>query len=148
MTILDAYAVIAFLRDEPAAAEVAPLLQAGEAALTAVGLGEVVDQLVRAAGVDEEQIALDLAELGLHDAVVITPIIGAAGGRLRARRYHRTRCPISMADGIAAETARSLARPLATSDPHLLDVCHTESIDVLVLPDSQGARWTRPRRTP
>lgn len=41
MTILDAYAVIAFLRAEPAAAEVRPLLDRAEANLTAFALAEV-----------------------------------------------------------------------------------------------------------
>lgn len=40
MTVLDTYAVIAFLQDEPAASEVRPMLQTRDALLTAVGLGE------------------------------------------------------------------------------------------------------------
>ena len=144
MTVLDAYAVIAYLRDEPAAPKVAKLLRSGETSLTAVGLGEVFDQLARVAGVDEEGLALDLAELGLLEASVVEATVGASAGRLRARYYHRTRCPISMADCVAAETARALARPLATSDPHLLDVCHAERIEVIVLPGSDGSSW-RPR---
>jgi PIN domain nuclease of toxin-antitoxin system len=78
LTVLDAYAVLAFLRDEPAAAEVRPLLEAGDALLTAVGLGEVLDHLVRLTGVDEEVAVLDLAELGLIDAVAVDAWTGAA----------------------------------------------------------------------
>jgi hypothetical protein len=32
--------------------------------------------------------------------------------------------------------------PLATSDPHLLDLCHAESIDTIVLPSTNGSRWS------
>jgi PIN domain nuclease of toxin-antitoxin system len=143
LTILDAYAVLAFLRDEPAASEVRPLLET-DARLTAVGLGEVVDHLVRLAGVDEEEVMLDLAELGLLDAIVVDSVMGAASGRLRARHYHRLRCAVSMADCVAAEVARWRNDSLATSDPHLLDVCVRESIHVIVLPGSDGTRWINP----
>jgi len=142
LTVLDAYAVIAFLRDEPAADQVRALLAAGDAALTAVGLGEVLDHLVRLAGGEEESVALDIAELGLLDAIAIDAPIGAAAGRLRARHYHRIRRAVSMADCLAAETARALAQPLATADPHLLDVCHAEDIAAIVLPASNGSVWT------
>lgn len=75
------------------------------------------------------------------DARSVDALTGSAAGRLRARHYHRTRCSISMADCVAAETARRHDRPLATADPDLLDVCHTENISVAVLPDSTGSRW-------
>jgi PIN domain nuclease of toxin-antitoxin system len=146
LTVLDAYAVLAFLRDEPAAGEVRPLLVAGGATLTAVGLGELLDHLVRQAGVDEEEAVLDLAELGLLDAVAVDAAVGAASGRLRARHYHRSRCAVSMADCVAAEVARASDDALATSDPQLLDVCARESIGVVVLPGSTGTRWTPPSR--
>jgi PIN domain nuclease of toxin-antitoxin system len=144
LTVLDAYAVLAFLREEPAAVEVRPLLEAGDALLTAVGLGEVLDHLVRLAGVDEEEAVLDLAELGLIDAIAVDAATGAASGRLRARHYHRLRCAVSMADCVAAEIARARNDVLATSDPHLLDVCARESVGALVLPGSDGTRWTAP----
>lgn len=144
MTVLDAYAVLAFLRDEPAAADVRPLLESGDALLTAVGLGEVLDHLVRLAGVDEEEAMLDLAELGLIDAITVDAAVGAASGRLRARYYHRSRCAVSMSDCVAAEIARARNDELATSDPHLLDVCVREAIGVRVLPGTDGTRWSAP----
>jgi PIN domain nuclease of toxin-antitoxin system len=53
VTVLDAYAVIAYLRAEPGAGEVRPLLDSGEATLTAVGVAEVLDHLIRLVGADE-----------------------------------------------------------------------------------------------
>lgn len=144
MTVLDAYAVLAFLRGEAATEEVRPLLETGSAALTAVGLAEVLDHLIRLVGVDEEEAVLDLAELGLRDAVPVGSDIGVQSGRLRAKHYHRTRCAVSMADCVAAEVARAMNDSLATSDPHLLDVCARESIAAIVLPGSDGARWIGP----
>ena len=143
MTVLDAYAVIAYLRDEPAADHVRPLLAAGDAALTAVGLAEVLDHLVRVADAEEDDVVLDLAQLGLIEAIPVEATIGNAAGRLRARHYHRARCPISMADCIAAEIARVTRRPLATADPDLLDVCLAERIEIIPLPGSDGTTWSR-----
>lgn len=144
MTVLDAYAVIAYLRAEPASGEVRPLLDGGDAFLTAVGVAEVLDHLVRLAGIDEEGAALDLAQLGLIDGVVVDSEVGLGAGRLRARYYHRSRCPVSMADCIAAEAARRTRQALATSDPHLLDLCHQEGVAMIVLTGSDGTTWTPP----
>jgi predicted nucleic acid-binding protein len=144
LTVLDAYAVIAYLRAEPAAAEVRTLLEGSDVTLTAVGVAEVIDHLVRLAGADEEDAALDLAQLGLLDPISVGSDLGLASGRLRARYYHRTRCAVSMADCIAAEAARRATTDLATSDPHLLELCRRDSIPTVVLTGSDGTRWTPP----
>jgi PIN domain nuclease of toxin-antitoxin system len=127
LTVLDAYAVIAYLRAEPAASQVRRLLGTGAAVLTAVGVAEVLDHLVRVVGAHEEDATLDLAELGLLEGTLVDSAIGAAAGRLRARYYDRSK-----------------AEPLATSDPHLLDLCHAEGIATVVLPGSDGSRWVTP----
>lgn len=141
MTVLDSYAVIAYLRGEAAAEEVRGLVDAGDAVLTAVGVAEVVDHLVRLAGADEEEAALDLAELDLLDGIAVEPEIGLQAGRLRARHYHRTRRPLSMADCVLAASAQARDEAAATSDPHLLNMCNAEGIAVIVLPASDGSRW-------
>ena len=87
---------------------------------------------------------LDLAQLGLIDAVSVDAMTGAAAGQLRARHYHRTRCQVSLADCVAAEIARSGSQPLATADPHHLDICHAEGIAIAMLPASDGSRWAPP----
>ena len=144
MTVLDAYAVVAYLRAEPAAGEVRTLLDSGDARLTAVGVAEVLDHLVRVVGADEEEAMLDLAQLGLLEGIVVASDLGVAAGRLRARCYHPTRCAVSMADCVAAEAARQATASLATSDAHLLDVCYREGIPAIVLTASDGTRWPPP----
>jgi PIN domain nuclease of toxin-antitoxin system len=141
VTVLDAYAVLAFLKGEAAASQVRTLSGRADATLTAVGVAEVIDHLVRVVGADEEEVMLDLAQLGLVDGLPVDAPLGAAAGRLRARHYHRAHRGVSLADCVAAEVARLVGRPLATSDPHLLDVCHAERIDVVVLPGSDGTTW-------
>ncbi|MBV8160126.1 MAG: PIN domain-containing protein [Acidimicrobiia bacterium] len=144
MTVLDAYAVVAYLRGERAAGEVRGILEAGDAVLTSVGVAEVIDHLIRVVGADEENATLDLAQLGLLDGLPVDAKVGAAAGRLRARHYHRARRPVSMADCLAAEVARVRGEPLASADPPLLDLCHATSIAVVVLAGSDGSRWTPP----
>lgn len=145
MIVLDAYAVLAFLKGEAAAPEVRSLLRAPDpSALTVVGVAEVIDHLIRIVGVDEEEAALDLAQLDLLHPLDLPATTAAAAGVLRARHYHRTRCAVSLADCIAAEVTRSLGAKLATADPHLLEVCHRETIGIRVLPASTGTKWSPP----
>lgn len=142
MTVLDAFAVLALLKGEPAALEVRNLIEGGDAALTPLAVAEVVDHLVRIMKTTEEDAVLDLAQLGVPTTEPIDDERTLRAGLLRARHYHRTDRAVSLADCVAAETARSLNSALATSDPHLLDMCRDEGIAVIPLPDSKGHRWS------
>lgn len=141
--ILDAYAVLALLKGEPAAVAVRELLDgAAPPALTAVGVAEVLDHLVRLEGATDEDAALDLAQLGLGEPVAVDGAVGARAGLLRARHCDGRTRAVSLADCVAAEVARAAEASLVTADPHLLDLCHEEGIDTLVLPDSGGRTWS------
>jgi PIN domain nuclease of toxin-antitoxin system len=143
VTVLDAYAVIAALLGEPAAPEVAVMLRADEPAqLTPLGVAEVLDRLVRVAGLDPEELILDLAELGLADPAALDSAVATRAGLLRPRRYHRTRSAVSLADCVVVEVAREHDAAVATSDPHLLDVSSAEGIAVVALPNAAGERWS------
>jgi PIN domain nuclease of toxin-antitoxin system len=141
--VLDAFAILALLKDEPAASQVQRLVMAGGAALTTLGVAEVVDHLVRVVGAAEEDAALDVAQLGLADPHALDADRALRAGLLRARHYHRRTRPVSLADCVAAETARAHGLPVATSDPHLLDLCREELIDAIALPDSRGVIWSQ-----
>jgi PIN domain nuclease of toxin-antitoxin system len=141
VTILDAYAVIAYLRGEPCAAEVAELLR-GQPLLTSVNAAEVCDQMVRVFGADPDGIDADLALLG-HAGLRVLPVsyeLGMEAGRIRARRYHRERAAVSLADCVAAAAALAHRLPLATADPALATMLRAEGGDVHPLPDSRGRR--------
>jgi PIN domain nuclease of toxin-antitoxin system len=144
VTVLDAYAIIAALVDEPARAEVQPLLEAPDAApkLSAVNLSEVVDRLVRLRGIPFEEV-LDrlilLAAGGLEIADADLEI-GAVAGFLRAQHYHRRERALSLADCYALATASVLDEPLATADEALAAACRYEEIELIPLPDSTGRR--------
>jgi PIN domain nuclease of toxin-antitoxin system len=141
--VLDAYAVLALLKGEPAAPQVRVLLEGDDrSCLTAVGVAEVVDHLVRLSGASEDDAALDLAQLGLADALAVDTAVGLRAGLLRARHYHRKNRAVSLADCVAVEAARANDAPLASADPHLLDVCRDEDVRVNPLPDSTGHTWS------
>lgn len=142
MTVLDAYAVLALLKGEPAAWNVRLLLDTAECGLTALGVAEVVDHLVRIVGTTEEDAALDLAQLGLTVPDPVDAELALQAGLLRARNYDRRSRAVSLADCVAAETARTLNSAVATSDPHLLDLCRDEGIGVIPMPDSHGITWS------
>lgn len=143
MTILDSYAVLALLKAEPASPAVRQIIGSDPTpSLTVVGVAEVLDHLVRLEGATAEEAALDVAQLGLSAAVVVDAVLATGAGLLRAQHHHRRDRAVSLADCVAAEAARSTRSPLVTADPHLLDLCHEEGIDVTVLADSRGRRWS------
>lgn len=143
MIVLDSFAVLALLLDEPAAAQVQQLIEGDEqAALTVLGVAEVIDYLVRLMGADEDDAVLDLAQLGLDTPSSVEAPVALQAGLLRARHYHRNNRAVSLADCTAAETARPPGCQLATADPHLLDLCQEEGIGIIALPDSAGQTWS------
>jgi hypothetical protein len=109
---------------EPAAPEFRTLLEVDDhACLTAVGVAEVVEHLVRRSGASEDDAALDLAQLGPAEGIVVDTAVDLRSGLLRARRYHRKNGAVSPADWVAVEAARDDDAPLASADP----TCSTSS---------------------
>lgn len=139
MIVLDAYAVLAYLRDERAAEKVGELLRA-PTLLTAVNATEVLDQLVRVYGRNADDVHADLVMLQ-HTGMELAPVsaeIGLLAGRLRASHYHRERTAVSLADCVAAAAALSADSALATADPALTSLVRAEGGDIHALPDAAG----------
>jgi PIN domain nuclease of toxin-antitoxin system len=137
--VLDAYALLAYLRGEAAAEPVARLLRV-PAVISGVNAAEVVDRLVRLWGRDADDVEATLgilAQAGLR-VLPLPATHGILAGRLRARHYHRERMPVSLADCVAVATALSEGWPLATSDPGLAALMRAEGGSVHPLPDSAG----------
>ncbi len=144
MTLLDAYAVIAFLAGEPVADAVDPLLRSGGCRMTTLGLAEVIDRMAGLYDADPDDIAVDVISLGLEPAAPLDVATSVLAGRLRARHYNRTTRAVSMADCVLAAAANGADEPVATSDPHLLGLCYDEAIPTIVLPGSNGLVWSPP----
>lgn len=139
MTVLDAYAVLAYLRDEAAAEAVGELLTT-PTMLTTVNAAEVFDQLVRVYGRNPDDVEADLALLA-HTGMELTSVSAETGilaGRLRAWHYHRERMAVSLADCVAAAIALSTNYPLATADPPLANLVRAEQGKIYALPDTTG----------
>ena len=140
--LLDAFAVIALLRDEPAADEVETILRRGDAAMSAVNLAEALDVLQRIDRVDRarlEAITGPLISESVRVLVVDEPT-ARDGADVRARRYHRSRAPLSLADCLLLAAARQVDATVATADRPLAKAAEAEGIDVAALSDSRGKR--------
>jgi PIN domain nuclease of toxin-antitoxin system len=129
--LLDAFALIALLAGEPAADEVEMLLRGGEAAMTAVNLAEALDVLQRVQGIPRERLQEVTAPL-VGERMKLLPIderIARDAADVRARRYHRTRAPLSLADCILL-AATGESDVLATADGPLIRVAEAENVQV------------------
>lgn len=141
MTVLDAYCLIAYLREEPAAPEVEGLLQAPTTLSTANQV-EVLDQLIRVSGYLADDVEADIATLSVAGMAIaaVDERCAVAAGRLRARHYHAKKCAVSLADCIAAATASLAGVPLATADPALAALIRATGGELIPLPDLRGRR--------
>ena len=142
MTVLAAYAIIAYLTGEPAAPSVADLLRQPDVdcCIATPNVTEVVDVLVRGRGQDVEDVLekLDwLAAAGLL-TVPADDSIARAAGRIRSAHYRRVDAPVSLADCLTLATAQVLGHALATADPDLGRVAASVGIEVIALPDASG----------
>lgn len=141
MTVLDAYAVLAYLRGEGSADEVEKLLRQ-PTSISAANIAEVFDQLVRIDKHDPDDVHAEIAILA-SSGVSIVPVssdLGLLAGRLRAQHYRSKSLTVSLADCLAAATSLSLDQSLATSDPDLASMLRAEGGAVHPLPDSTGRR--------
>jgi PIN domain nuclease of toxin-antitoxin system len=143
MSVLDAYALIAFLADEPPAAEAveAQLRQVEDSpVISAVNLAEAIDRIMRVTGAPETVVATSV-DLLLNERLSVVPAderIGRQAGVIRAQHYHRRRCPVSLADCVAIATSRARNQALATADHALASVARAVGVELVPLPDSRG----------
>ena len=141
-TLIDASALIALLGAEPAAGEVQEMLRSG-AAMTTLNLAETIDRLKRRYGLELEHTRPVIEGL-LEKSLILLPLGPTQAwraGEIRAAHYHRSRCPISLADAVLVASAPAEGR-IASSDGPLLSVAEREGIATVVLPDSKGRRAT------
>jgi PIN domain nuclease of toxin-antitoxin system len=129
--LLDAFALIALLVEEPAADEVEAILRRGEAAMPAINLAEALDVLQRVHGVTRERLDTITAPL-LKESIALVPVdeqMARNAADVRARRYHRTQAPISLADCVLLAAAKE-SDVLATADAPLIAVAGREGVRV------------------
>jgi PIN domain nuclease of toxin-antitoxin system len=141
--LLDAYALIALLADEPAANEVGQLIAAGGTVIAAPNLAETADRLGRIHGiaVQRTRTAVESLEQSTDLRVQATDRAHAwRAAELRVEHYHRTRRPLSLGDCLLLAMTTEEDR-LATADPHVLATAEQEQIKWIALADSRGRRY-------
>lgn len=145
MTLLDAYALVALVADEPAADEVEEILRAGGARVVVVNLAEAIDiaQRVHAVAADETRAVLEPLFLGeVVSAAVSDESRGWLAAELRVRHYDKKTTAVSMADCFLLAHGLADGGPIATADPPVAAIAQAEGVDVIGLPDSAGRRPT------
>jgi predicted nucleic acid-binding protein len=142
MLLLDAYALISLLGNEPAAAEVSDLIASrNDVTITSVNLAESVDHLGRVRGLVLRDIEGALRVL-VGDGLTIRPVRERDAWRaadLRRKHYKKRSSEVSLADCFLLAAA-SGSNPIATADPPLASAARLEGIPVLALPDTMGKR--------
>jgi predicted nucleic acid-binding protein len=135
MTLLDAYALVAFLVGGPATTEVRGLLREGEAHVATANLAEALDVAQRVHGLPIPR-AMAVLEPVLATALGAVPLgvdVALRAARIRAAHYHRVSRPISLADAILVASA-GVGDRIATADPDVLAVAEAEGIPTIALP--------------
>jgi uncharacterized protein with PIN domain len=141
MVILDAYALIALLADEPAAAEVEALIRDRQAAISAVNLAESLGVSERALGAPGDHVRAVVEPLlaGELEVLGCTAREAWRAASLRSRYYDRRERPLSLADCFLLAAAGD-GDEITTADPAVAAVAHAEGIDLVALPDGSGKR--------
>ena len=141
MIALDAYALVAFLADEPARDEVEALLRES-CVVTIVNLAESLDVLGRVYGIGEDELRR-LVDPLVGDALAVDapPAEDAwVVASLRRRCYDRERRELSLADCFLLAAASRLGASVATADPPVASAARDESLELIALPDRSGRR--------
>lgn len=135
MTLLDAYAIIAFLVGGPAAPHVRMLLREGNTGVATANVAEALDVSQRVHRLPIAR-AFEVLEPLLGRAIVPVPLdlpTARRAAEIRAGHYHRSMRPISLADAILVASVRSNDR-VATADPDVLAVARAEGLETIALP--------------
>jgi predicted nucleic acid-binding protein len=126
LVVLDSWALLAYLKDEPAASRTETEWLEGGAAISSINLGEVLYIRIRAT--DEDSARSDVETIRRR-LTVIDPdwpqVVAAA--EIKARGG------LSYADAFCIATARQLEVPLWTGDPEIIDQAEKHSCDVVDL---------------
>ncbi len=129
MVVLDSWALLAYLKDEPAAGRIESEWIGSGAAISSINLGEVLYIRIRATGEDSARAGIETIRRRLSviepdwSLVMAAATIKASGG-------------LSYADAFCVATALHLNTPLWTGDPEIIDQAAEHSCEVVDLRSS------------
>lgn len=131
MILLDASALLAHLIGQPGGRAVTALLAGGGLGMATVNLAETIDVLSRR--VSRERTHETLASLVEGPIAQLLALDSARAwrlGELRARHYHRTRRPVSLAD-CALLACAGPNDSIATFDRVVIEMARDEGVEVV-----------------
>jgi predicted nucleic acid-binding protein len=136
VTLLDAYALVAFLVGGPATPQVRAILREGRVAVTSANLAETLDvsQRIHGMAIPRAMEVLDPLFQGPLEVMPLDLAVARAAAEIRAEHYHRSSCPISLADAVLIASAKP-DRRIATADPDVLAVAQSEGLKTIALPE-------------
>lgn len=114
MVVLDSWAVLAYLKDEPAAGRIEAEWLSQPPAISSINLGETLYMRIRERG--EKAAAADISTIR-RNSMIIDPDweLVSAAAKIKAAGG------LSYADAFCAATAARLGAPLWTGDPEIID---------------------------
>lgn len=131
-TLLDAYALVAYLEGEAAAGEVEALIARRDAAMSTVNLAEAGQRVLRQSNITTDELREVVQALPI-EFVPYTELHAWRAADLRARYYDRRTSALSLADCCLVAVATPADR-LATADPAVLRMAKAEGIGTVELP--------------
>jgi predicted nucleic acid-binding protein len=111
--VLDAWALLALVRDEVAAARVEAKIDEGDVLMSAINLGEAYYRTTRRQGMERAESVVSDARRSMTVDVPDWPLVLAAA---RLKSAHQ----LSYADAFCVATAQRHRAPVWTGDPEIL----------------------------
>lgn len=142
-TLLDAYALVALLAEEPAAEDVEQLLRKGDCWVVVFNLAEAIDISSRVHGLRDDEVRQAVEPLVLGGSLSILTSADReawAAANLRGKHYEKRSRALSLADCFLLAHALDHAWSIATADPPLAQAARAEGVEIFPLPDSSGNR--------
>jgi predicted nucleic acid-binding protein len=135
VTLLDAYALVAYVIGGPAKEMVTAILREEKTAVATANLIEVFDVSNRRRGLLVSRVSEIIDPLfgGSLSVVHLDEHLARRAAELRVEHYHRSRSPLSLADVILLASARPGDR-IATADADVLATAATLGIETVELP--------------
>jgi PIN domain nuclease of toxin-antitoxin system len=113
-SVLDAWAILALLRDEPAAVRVEDAIRSGSVA-SWINLGEVIYN-------EADRVGLDRAQSAVARLTDLVPCEEPDADLIRSAAVVKATHRVSYADGFAVATAERHRLPLLTGDREILAI--------------------------
>ena len=126
MVVLDSWALLAYLKDEPSASRIEVAWLSGEVAISSINLGEAL--YIQARNRGRAQALADIETVRKRSEVV-----DADWTMIRSAAEIKTGGGLSYADAFCVATALRLNAPVWTGDPEIVDLADELGCEVVDL---------------